>query len=445
MIENQVIYKKRLLLYFSAVFFIFAAVLVIFQIRTERMTKKEMLKGRMDIYADIVHSCLEDGLDPTGSLCSILPKELRITLMDADGSVFYDSEFLNGSTMPSGEEISERQGREDCVLGNHYDRPEVQQALSSASGSAIRYSDTAGMPYFYYAKVSDCGIIRLALPYENEVREQFRPNILFIIIVSVIFFVSFLVIALLSGYFGYGVSQLHDRIDQEKVKYNEMKHQMTNNIAHELRTPVSSIRGYLETLTTCPDIAPERKQAFIERAYVQTIRLSDLIRDIALITKIEEASDQLVKERMCLKTVVDEVITEFRETIDAKEVRVENLLDNIHVNGNATLLYAIFRNLIENSLKYGGGHLLIHVECLSIKDGKCHLVYYDTGKGVGQEHLPRIFERFYRVSEGRTRDDGGSGLGLSIVRNAIAFHNGDITASVRQSGGLQYDFTLSVK
>ena len=112
MIENQIIYKKRLLLYFSAVFFIFAAVLVIFQIRTERMTKKEMLRERMDIYADIVHSCLEDGLDPTGSLSSILPKELRITLMDADGSVFYDSEFLNGSSMPSGEEISERQGRE---------------------------------------------------------------------------------------------------------------------------------------------------------------------------------------------------------------------------------------------------------------------------------------------------------------------------------------------
>lgn len=274
---------------------------------------------------------------------------------------------------------------------------------------------------------------------------QSRANIVFIVIVAVISFVSFLAIALLSGHFWQDVSLLHEQIDQEKVKYKEMKHQMTNNIAHELRTPVSSIRGYLETLTTCPDIAPERKQAFIERAYVQTIRLSDLIRDIALITKIEEASDQLVKERLCLKTIVDEVISEFRETIETKEVYVENLLDNIHVNGNATLLYAIFRNLVENSLKYGGGNLVIHVECASIHDGKCHLVYYDTGKGVGQEHLSRIFERFYRVSEGRTRDDGGSGLGLSIVRNAIAFHNGDITASLRTAGGLQYNFTLSVK
>ena len=112
--------------------------------------------------------------------------------------------------------------------------------------------------------------------------------------------------------FGKSILDMTLRIDREKEKYREMKQQMSNNIAHELRTPVSSIRGYLETLTTCPDIDPARKQMFIERAYAQSIRLSDLIRDIALITKIEEASSQLVTEKINVRHITDELFEEFK-------------------------------------------------------------------------------------------------------------------------------------
>lgn len=441
MIRDTVIYRKRLLLYFSAVFIIFAGIIVLFQLRAEKVTKEEMLSRQLSIYADVVNQCIVSGIPETGLLLYVLPEGIRITLVDLKGDVTYDSKFVGGKFLSS----SEIGSGDVNNLDNHLSRSEIVSAVRFSSGHAIRNSGTDGIPYFYYAKSYGDNIVRVALPYENEVRNMFRPNVLFIVIVAVILLVSFLVIALLSGYFGHGVSKLHDQIDQEKVKYKEMKHQMTNNIAHELRTPVSSIRGYLETLVNCPDIAPDRKRAFIERAYVQAIRLSDLIRDIALITKIEEASDQLRKEPLCLKDVVEEVISEFREMIDRKSVNVENMLDNININGNQTLIYAVFRNLVENSLKYGGGNMTIHVECVGVSGGKCNLVYYDTGKGVGEEHLPRIFERFYRVSEGRTRDDGGSGLGLSIVRNAIAFHNGDIVASIRPSGGIRYDFTLSVQ
>ena len=119
------------------------------------------------------------------------------------------------------------------------------------------------------------------------------------------------------------------------------------------------------------------------------------------------------------------------------------LSPDLEVSGNYTFLYAVFRNLVENSLKYGGEHITIHIECAGCADGRYYFKYYDTGKGVTREHLERIFERFYRVSEGRTRDDGGSGLGLSIVRNAIAFHGGDIIADRHHGGGLEYRFTLS--
>ena len=164
--------------------------------------------------------------------------------------------------------------------------------------------------------------------------------------------------------FGKSILDMTLKIDREKAKYREMKQQMTNNIAHELRTPVSSIRGYLETLTTCPDIDPARKQIFIERAYAQSIRLSDLIRDIALITKIEEASSQLVKEKINVRGIMAEVLEEFKDKIADKGINIENMLPPyLEIEANRTLVFAIFRNLVENSLKYAGDHITIHIEC----------------------------------------------------------------------------------
>ena len=113
---------------------------------------------------------------------------------------------------------------------------------------------------------------------------------------------------------------------------------------------------------------------------------------------------------------------------------------DLEIEANRTLVFAIFRNLVENSLKYAGDHITIHIECSGRKSDLYQFKYYDTGKGVGREHLKRIFERFYRIQEGRTRDAGGSGLGLSIVRNAILFHGGDISALAHHGGGLEYRF-----
>ena len=234
--------------------------------------------------------------------------------------------------------------------------------------------------------------------------------------------------------------------DKTEKKSSLLKKQMTSNIAHELRTPVTSIRGYLETLLSCPDLPEDKRHAFIERAYNQTLRLSELISDMALITKIEESPEKLGKEDVDIYNVANEVFDEFAERIHQKNVTVENLLKpGIIVKGNRTLVYAILRNLVENSLKYAGDGVTLHIECYSYIDKQYYFNYYDTGHGVPQEHLERIFERFYRVSEGRTRDDGGSGLGLSIVRNSVVFHGGDIKVMNRQGGGLQFFFTLRRK
>ncbi len=235
----------------------------------------------------------------------------------------------------------------------------------------------------------------------------------------------------------------HGAKEAEQRQKSKLKKQMTTNIAHELRTPVTSIRGYLETLIACPDMAPEKKQDFIEKAYNQTLRLTELITDMSLISKMEEKSSKFQKEDIDIYGVSNEVFEEFRERIASQKIKVENMLEpGTVLTGNKTLVYTIIRNLVENSLKYAGDNITIHLECYSQIEKFSYFTYYDTGAGVPEEHLNDIFERFYRIEEGRTRDVGGSGLGLSIVKNAVKFHGGDIRVINRQWGGLQFFFSL---
>ena len=222
-----------------------------------------------------------------------------------------------------------------------------------------------------------------------------------------------------------------------------LKQEMTNNIAHELRTPVSSIRGYVETLLDQPNISPEKQRFFLERTFAQVVRLSDLIRDIALITKMEEAATLFEKEEINLHSLFQEVATDLSSSISAHGITVHDEIDPaIHIEGNRTLIYAIFRNLIENSINYAGENVSICIRNYMEDKDFYYFSYYDTGCGIDSSHLDRIFERFYRVNEGRSRQNGGSGLGLSIVKNAVLFHHGEISAKNRKEGGLEFMFSL---
>ena len=222
-----------------------------------------------------------------------------------------------------------------------------------------------------------------------------------------------------------------------------MKQEMTNNIAHELKTPVTSIRGYLETLMEQSEIDAEKRQFFLERAYSQIVRLSELIQDISFITRMEEASDLFVIEnvqiQVLLKELKKDLSDKFAEHKIDFNIKIDNLVD---IEGNRVLLYSIFRNLTDNSITYGGDNLEIQITNYMEDDNYYYFSYHDNGKGIEEKHLSRIFERFYRVNEGRTRDTGGSGLGLSIVKNAVLFHKGEIVAKNRSEGGLEFLFTL---
>ncbi len=230
--------------------------------------------------------------------------------------------------------------------------------------------------------------------------------------------------------------------EQMESKLKAQKHQLTNNIAHEIRTPVASIRGYLETLVEMPDMDEAHKRQFIERAYSQTLRLSNLIGDISLITKIEQDPTILSKEYICVRKLVDDIVIELEKRIREMGATVNNLIgEDVCVKANQPLFYAIFRNLIENSLKYAGKDFTIEIRCDAVDENQARFIYFDTGKGVDDRELGQLFERFYRA-RGNSYSEG-SGLGLSIVKNAVEAHGGKVTARRHNpGGGLEFEFYI---
>lgn len=220
---------------------------------------------------------------------------------------------------------------------------------------------------------------------------------------------------------------------------------MTDNIAHELRTPVTGMRGYLETMMMHENMDPARQRTFVERAYKQCLRLNEIIQDVILLSKTIYAPQFFLMENINVRELILEIVEEEGSRYRLKE-KSENLVlqvgEEVIIRGNRTLLSSIFRNLISNALKYAGDHAAITINNYLEDSNFYYFSFFDDGPGVEENQLDRIFERFYRVSDGRTRDKGGSGLGLAIVKDAVVFHHGEILAKNRQGGGLEYLFTL---
>ena len=233
------------------------------------------------------------------------------------------------------------------------------------------------------------------------------------------------------------------RIIEEQERNRQLKQEMTSNIAHELKTPVSSIRGYLEILLGDKPVEDEKRHYFLERCYSQTLRLSDLINDVSLINKLEEATDLFPKEKISVKSVADEALSELSLQCESKGISVDNKLpDSMAIVGNHSLIYSIFRNLLDNVVTYAGDNVSVGMECYKRDDDRYYIHFFDTGKGVDNKYLPKLFDRFLRIDEGRSRRSGGTGLGLSIVKHAVLFHGGDIYVRNRDNGGLEFFFSL---
>ena len=182
---------------------------------------------------------------------------------------------------------------------------------------------------------------------------------------------------------------------------------------------------------------------FLKGALRQTERLTQLIGDISSLNRIEEASDNFAMEKVKIRKIVEEVHRHLKMKLEEKRIRVRiGIPKTMEVYGNVSLLFSVFYNLFDNVIKYGGEDITIRLDNYMQDPKYYYFSFSNNGNTVDETHLPRIFERFYRIDSGRSREKGGTGLGLSIVKNAIELHGGTITAKTRQGGGLEFLFSL---
>jgi signal transduction histidine kinase len=446
-----------------------------FQYLREKQYKSDYLSLQLQLYNQHLLEAVEDG-EPHETYIATHQKpfeDLRISIIDFSGTVLYDN-MLPVNT-----------------LDNHQKRPEVADALKKGSGYHIgRQSTSDGIEYFYSATRGKQFIARTAIPYSASLRELLQADWTFLgVMISISLALSVL------AYFatrrlGKNIERLnlfaakaekgeafdeskpfpndelgsisnhivqlyaqwqqtikdrdlaHEAALREEKEKIRIKRQLSNNINHELKTPVASIGVCLETLLSGISLSEEKRQELIERCYTNNERLRRLLGEVSLITRMEDGSALIGKE----KVVINDILTEIAEELEImpEEERLTlhtDFNEQVIIDGNLSLIGSIFRNLTENAIAYSEGKN-IFISLIKNNDTECHIRFEDDGKGVEPEQLPRLFERFYRVDKGRSRQLGGTGLGLSIVKHAIQFHGGTITANNRPHGGLRFDFSL---
>ncbi len=396
-----------------------------FQYLREKEYKSEFLNAQLQQYNHNLLETVEEGL-PYEDYIATHDKpfdELRISIITLSGAVIYDNIISLD------------------LLDNHRNRPEVANALAKGEGYNIgRQSASDGREYFYSATRGERIVVRTAIPYSNTLRDLLATDWSFLIVMISINLAMSIVAYFTTRKLGKDIERVN-RYESEQEK-NRFKRQLTNNINHELKTPVASIQVCLETLLSGINLSDEKRQELIERCYMHNERLRRLLNDVSLITRMEDGNGLISKEKVTINEIINEIAEELAVMPDDERLTLHtDFSDKVIVDGNPSLIGSIFRNLTENAIAYSEGKN-IHIWLLEDNEKICRIRFEDDGKGVKQEQLSHLFERFYRVDKGRSRQKGGTGLGLAIVKHAVQFHGGTIAVTNRPNGGLRFDFTL---
>ena len=418
-------FHKRLFLQLIAFSWTIVICFIGFQYLREKEYKSDFLSAQLQQYNLHLLVAIEDGESYEEYIATHEKPmdDLRISLITLSGAVVYDN------TIPADS------------LGNHSNRPEIVDALHDGSGYHIgRQSESDGREYFYSATRGERVIVRTAIPYSSTLKDLLEADWSFLIVMISITLSMSVIAYFTTRKLGKDIERVN-RFEAEQEK-NRLKRQLTNNINHELKTPVASIQVCLETLLSGISLSEEKRQELIERCYSNNERLRRLLADVSLITRMEDGSAFIGKEEVVINDILCEIAHELEIMPDEERMTLHtNFSERVMIGGNLSLIGSIFRNLTENAIAYSEGKN-IYISLMANNDKECHIRFEDDGCGVENKQLSRLFERFYRVDKGRSRQKGGTGLGLAIVKHAVQFHGGTITASNRPNGGLRFDFTL---
>ena len=424
--ETKKSHHKRLFLQLIAFSWAMVLCFVGYQYIREKEYKSEFLNAQLQQYNRHLLATVEEG-EPYEEYIATHDKpfeELRISIITLTGAVVYDNIIPLDS------------------LDNHRGRPEVVDALTKGVGYNIsRQSTSDGREYFYSATRGERVVVRTAIPYSSTLQDLLEADWSFLVVMISITLVMSVVAYFTTRKLGKDIERVN-RYEAEQER-NRLKRELTNNINHELKTPVASIQICLETLLSGISLSEEKRQELIERCYTNNDRLRRLLNDVSLITRMEDGSALIGKERVVINDIIDEVAKELEMLPEDERLRLHtDFGDEVIIDGNPSLIGSIFRNLTENAIAYSEGRN-IYISLLENNEKLCRIRFEDDGKGVEHKHLSHLFERFYRVDKGRSRQKGGTGLGLAIVKHAVQFHGGTITVTNRPNGGLRFEFTLS--
>lgn len=460
-----------------SVFLVFAVAFIVFQQTREKQFKVDTLNLKLQDYNSHMEEYLrlfpdrsEQALDRY--VQSHYIPHLRVTLISLSGKVMYDSELKDYSHVT-----------------NHASRPEIVSALRNGAGSTVeRNSKTLKGDFFYSATCfpKDSLIIRSALPYTSDLSKSLKADQHYIWFAVATMLLLTIILYRFTRRLGDNIQRLrtfasradhgesldtedlvgfpsdelgeiaeriikiYKRLQTTRQEQDILKRQLTQNIAHELKTPVASIQGYLETILDNPNINDSMREQFLKRCYAQSQRLTSLLQDISTLNRMDDAPDMIGTEDVNISEIVANIQKEIALQLQQKQMSFVNKLPNdVMVKGSPSLIYSVFRNLTDNAIAYAGTGTTITLTAQPIenideemKSPKWQFTFSDNGVGVPVEHLPRLFERFYRVDKGRSRKMGGTGLGLAIVKNAVLLHGGTIRVVNNFNGGLRFDFTL---
>ncbi|MDA3962551.1 MAG: ATP-binding protein [Planctomycetota bacterium] len=232
---------------------------------------------------------------------------------------------------------------------------------------------------------------------------------------------------------------LHDITELRRLE--TVRRDFVANISHELKTPLTAIRGMVETVLDDPDMPPTLQERFLGRALTQSARLADLVADLLTLSRIEATADAMEREPVSLPAVVSLSLDHLRESANAKQITITTTTVDSTVLGDAESLRQITDNLIDNAIKYTPDGGTVSIE-LSVTEHHAILRISDTGIGIGPADRARVFERFYRVDKARSREIGSTGLGLAIVKHLVLAHQGHIELESTPGTGSTFQVRL---
>lgn len=403
----------------------------------------------------------DEGLEASCYLLRESDPTLRVTVIGIDGVVLCDSEA----------DIAE--------MENHADRPEVREALKGRVGTITRFSDTLKTSMLYLAiPRHDSGlvvaVIRTAIPLLSidslldELYWQFIVLIvILLLIVSAVIIntyrkVSYPLLEIIdeANHFAQGdfrsslpdydikeVAELANalnRMSEQLDRLENLRQDFVANVSHELKTPIATIKGYVETLLDGAQHNPEDIERFLEIVLRQNDRLAAIVDDLLTLSRLESAPLtqllELHENDAC--ALLQSSIENCQARADARRIRLKQRCEaTIAIEVDQSLMIQALVNLLDNAIKYSNEGSEIELAAEAGTDVVL-LSVSDQGPGIQEEHIPRLFERFYRVDKSRSRREGGTGLGLAIVKHIVHVHGGEVEVGNIAGGGCRFTIVL---